>query len=229
MELSVLFWRHHYLQLTLAQSMKSRIILALGCLVVCSLFTVTSRADDRRFSSTLSPTESAQIGLPKLSSDHVAVLDALVRKDLIIAEADPTPTLPRAAQFSQRISADERRAAGFALLGEIEIAQIDAGVERFEHPVAFPSATLTDQSPRTTTLTSVMLRRAPEIHGSVTLMVAGGSGGYSAYGGAINLSYYDPAHHFSLEVGYSEIRSKGGYGGYCNGLFPDRRQNNLLP
>ncbi len=209
--------------------MKSRIILALGCLVACSLFTATSRADDRRFSSTLSPTEPTQSVMTRLSSDQLAVVDALVRKDLVIAEADPTPTVPRASQFSQRISADERRAAGFALLSETEIAQLDASVERFVHPTV--SASFTEQSGKTTNLTSVMLRRAPEIHGSVTLMVAGGSGGYSAYGGAINLSYYDPVRRFTIEVGYSEIRSKGGYGGYCNGLYPYsyRRPDSLLP
>ena len=75
-----------------------------------------------------------------------------------------------------------------------------------------------------------MLRRDPEIHGSVTLMVAAGSNGYSAYGGALNLSYYDPVRRFSIDVGYSEIHSKGGYGGYCNGLYPYsyRRPNSLL-
>jgi len=57
-----------------------------------------------------------------------------------------------------------------------------------------------------------MLRRDPEIHGSITLMVAGGSHGYSAYGGAIDLSYVDPVHHFEIGVGYSEIHSSGGYG-----------------
>lgn len=207
--------------------MKLRTTLALCCLIACVFSAATSRADERRFSSTLSVTESAQIGLAKLSSDQVAVLDALVRKDLVIAEADPSPTIPRAAQFSQRINAEERRLAGFALLSEAEIAQIDAGVERLVHPV--PSATMSDQSPRKSNLTSVMLRRAPEIHGSVTFMVAGGSGGYSAYGGAINLSYYDPVHRFAIDVGYSEIRSKGGYGyGYCNRLFPDRRLIDLL-
>jgi hypothetical protein len=205
--------------------MKLRTSLALGCLIACAFSASTSRADDRRFSSTLSVTESAQIGLPRLSSDQLAVLDALVRKDVVIAEADPSPTIPRAALFSQRLTAEERRLAGFTLLSETEIAQIDAGVERFEHPAPFSSA-LTDQSPRKSNLTSVMLRRAPEIHGSVTLMVAGGSGGYSAYGGAINLSYYDPVRRFAIDVGYSEIRSSGGYG-YCNRLFPDRRLNDL--
>lgn len=211
--------------------MKSRSLLILGCLIACSVFTSISRADDRRFTSTLSPAESAQIGLSRLSSDQVAVLNALVRNDLVIFEADPTPTVPRAAQFSQRLNAEERRLAGFPLLSEAELAQLDAGVERYVHPATISSATFTDQSPRTTNLTSVRVRRDPEIHGSVTLIVAGGSGGYSAYGGAINLSYYDPARRFAIEVGYSEIHSKGGYGGYCNSLYPYsyRRPNTLLP
>lgn len=210
--------------------MKTRIMLALGCLVASALFTPVSRADDRKFSATLSPAESAQIGLSRLSSDQIAVVDALVRNDLVIFEADPTPSVPRPAQFSQRLNAEERRLAGFALLNETEIAQLDAGVERYVRPATITSGTFSDQSPRTRNLTSVRVRRDPEIHGSVTLMVAGGSGGYSAYGGAINLSYYDPARRFAIEVGYSEIRSKGGYGRYCDGLYPYsyRRPNSLL-
>lgn len=191
--------------------MKIRTFLALAGFAACTVFTVPSQAEDRKFSASLSSTESAQVGLNRLSSDQVAVLDALVRKEVVIFEADPTPSVPRAAQFSQRLNSEERRLAGFALLSEPELAQLDAGVERYVHPTMFSSATLNDESPRTTSLTSVRVRRDPEIHGSVTLMVAAGSGGYTAYGGALNLSYYDPARRFSIDVGYSEIHSSGGY------------------
>lgn len=193
--------------------MKSRTFLALAALAFAALFTVTSRAEERRFSATLNPAESTQSGLSHLNSDQVAVLDALVRNDINTAEFQRQP---RPELFSQRLSDNERRNAGFALLTTAELAQLDASVARFAQPVANDSGPSTvlnsptrdrDRSP-----TEFQYKRKPEIHGSVTLMVAGGSGGYSAYGGAIDLTYFDPAHNFAISVGYSEVHSSGGYG-----------------
>ena len=171
----------------------------------------SSRADDRRFSSTLSATDSAQIGLVRLTSDEIAVLDALVRNDLSLAPDANSPQT-RPALFSQRLSAEERRNAGLTRLSDSELASLNADVERFARPVAPASGPATDLNNPAgdSSLTSVMLRRDPELHGTVSFMVGGGSHGYSEYGGAINLTYYDPAHHFALDVGYSEIHSSGG-------------------
>ena len=190
--------------------MKSQTFLVLAALAVFTLFTSTSRADDRRFSATLNASDSAQIGLPRLSSDQIAVLDALVRNDINTAEFQRQP---RPALFSQRLSASERHSAGFELLNETELSQLDAGVERFAQPVTNDSgqATALNSPAKDGNPTSFQLKRAPEIHGAVTLMVAVGSHGYSAYGGAIDLTYTDPDHHFMIGVGYSEVHSSGGY------------------
>ena len=201
--------------------MKSRNAVVLVSLIAFALFASTVRADDRRFSATLNATDAAQTGLSRLSSDQLAVLDALVRNDLALAETYPSPKIPRAVQFSQRLSAEERRNAGLALLSDTELAQLNASVERFGHPPA--SSDLETSSSK---LNSIMLRRDPEIHGSVSLMVGGGSHGYSEYGGAFNVTYYDPAHHFAVDFGYSEIHSSGGY---CNRLYQYRRPNTILP
>ena len=190
--------------------MKSRTFLALAALAVFAVFASTGRADDRRLSATLNATDSAQSGLAHLNSDQVAVLDALVRNDINTAEFQRQP---RPELFSQRLSDNERRNAGFALLNAAELAQLDACVARFAQPVindsgqsAVLNSPTKDRSP-----TSFLQKRPPEIHGSVTLMVAGGSGGYSAYGGAIDLTYFDPVHNFAISVGYSEVHSSGGY------------------
>ena len=193
-----------------------RTFIAFGCLISLAALASADPTDDRRFSATLSTSESAQTGLVRLSSDQVAVLDALIRHDLTLADnADPAHPLP--ARFSQRLSADERRNTGLALLKEAELFQLDADVERFAHPAA-PAVS--------TNLTSIMLRRAPEIHGEVSFMVGGGSHGYSEYGGAIDLNYYNPDYHFSLDVGYSELHSSGGY---CNRLYSNPHLNHLAP
>lgn len=198
--------------------MKPRTIFALGCLIAFALGPTPGRADDRRFSSSLNVAESAQTGLGRLSSDEVAVLDALVRHDLALV-VDSSPSNSRPAQFSQRLSAEERRNAGLTKLNETEIAELDADVERFAHPSVPGSGPVSDPNAPAngTGLTSVLVRRAPEIHGTVSFMVGAGSHGYSEYGGAINVTYYDPAHHFALDVGYSEIHWNGGN---CGRLYP---------
>jgi hypothetical protein len=57
----------------------------------------------------------------------------------------------------------------------------------------------------------VKINREPQIHGTVALMVAAGSGGYSAFGGGMALTYDDPANRFAITVAYSEIREKGDF------------------
>lgn len=169
-----------------------------------------------RFSKSLAPEEHASLGLSRLSSDQVAVLDALVRRD--IEQSQFTSKEPRAARFSARLSADERNNAGLVHLEESEVARLDERVERLVTPpssgISFATANGKYSVP------SVKLRRDPSIHGHITLGVAVGSDGYSAYGGGVVLDYIDPANKFGISIGYSEVRSKGGalyrggYGGY---------------
>lgn len=176
------------------------------------------RADeDVRFSKSLGESEVEAAGLSRLSSDQVAVLDALVRRD--VAQSQFVTKEPRADRFTERLTADERRNAGLQLLKPDELSQLDAAVARLTAP---PDATLTQGGgPPSQPIHSVKLRRDPEIHGSLTLMVAAGSHGYRAYGGGVELYYDDPANRFSVGVGLSEVRSKGGI--YRGGYYDDYR------
>src|SRR5262245_27601603 len=71
--------------------------------------------NDTRFSQTLNADDRAASGLTRLSSDEVAVIDALVRRDTVAkagsTNSDKTPT-----NFSDRLTADERRTAGLLKL-----------------------------------------------------------------------------------------------------------------
>ncbi len=192
--------------------MKPRPLFAFGCLAaILTLFVVPAHAAAGRFSATLDPAEAAQVGLVRLSSDQVAVLDALVRHDAVTV-ANASSAHPVAARFSQRLSADERRNAGLTLLSETELARLDDHVEGFSRPAApgAVSATLATPATATTSPTAVQWKQEPEIHGSVSFMVGAGSHGYSEYGGAMDVTYFDPAHGFELSAGYAELHTSGG-------------------
>ena len=206
--------------------MNFRTLFVLVSMMTLAVFASASQPDDRRFSATLNANDATSIGLNRLSSDQIAALDALVRNDAVVADADPTPKIPRPAQFSQRLAANERELAGLPLLSASELAQLNASVERFVHPPVMASAET--ESAGGTKLNSIMLRRDPEIHGSVTLMVGVGSHGYSEYGGALNLTYYDPAHHLAIDLGYAEVHSSGGRGVFCNRSYAYRHPGDLF-
>lgn len=165
-----------------------------------------------RFSQSLATTERTAAGLERLSSDQVAILDALVRRDLT-AQATPrradAPPLP--ARFSQRLSADELRNAGLATLTAAELTQLDQFVER-RVSSSLARALL---SPPTFVPLSVRARvaeakpKTPEIHGSFTLGMGFGSGGYSERFGGMTLTYEDPIRNFAVSFSYSESHIKG--------------------
>lgn len=169
----------------------------------------TSRAAEARFSQTLAASEIAETGLGKLSSDQIAVIDALVRRDLATQAAPRRNEPPSATRFSQRLTADERRTAGLTLLTQAELTRLDELVERntassltrllLAPPVFIPAGMRlrsTDEKP------------AAELHGSVSLSYGFGKGGYSEKTGAMNVNYQDPAHGFILSVGYAETELK---------------------
>lgn len=174
-----------------------------------------------RFSKQLAPAELSAAGLEQLSSDQLAILDALVRRD--IDKAKLTSKEPRAALFSERLSADERRNAGVDQLDAAEVAALDASVQRLIVPR--PSGTFglaTSHGPYS--VPSLKLRRDPKIETHMAAMVAVGSDGYSAFGAGIELSYDDPNNDFGISVSYSEIHEKGGhpfryYDRYYNGRY----------
>ena len=175
--------------------------------------TAAEQAPAARFSQSLSNADRTTAGLNRLSSDQVAVLDALVRRDLAVLTAPRrNDATPLAACFSQRLSADEQRNAGFAVLTETELAQLDGFVDRN----AAPSLARSLLAPPAFVPLSVRARVAeakptkPEIHGSFFLSYGVGSGGYSEKTGGMTLTYEDPVRNFAVSFSYTESHIKGG-------------------
>jgi 2-oxo-4-hydroxy-4-carboxy--5-ureidoimidazoline (OHCU) decarboxylase len=197
-----------------------RWMLLLAVALLAAALTATVRATDlTRFSQVLTAEQRAATGLDQLTSDQLAVLDALVRHDDAYA-VPSTPAHPRPAHFSQRLSADERRNAGLTRLSPDQLARLDALVEQrvpLRVPFVAPAA-------GATTPAVEVERVRPQIHGSVTLGMGWGSGGYSEMGGSMVVDYYDPAHNLDLLLGYSEVHTKGPvyYRNCPDGFLPRR-------
>ena len=170
---------------------------------------VRANQADVRFSQTLNAEDRAAGGLARLTSDDVAVIDALVRRDTlgrVRSTAEGTP-----ASFSQRLTADERRTAGLAKLTEAELPKLDALVDRFQsaklaRTLLSPPTYLS----RASRVVPSEAKKEREIHGSFSLSYGWGSGGYSEKTGSMILTMDDPARRFSITIGYTESHIKGG-------------------
>ena len=170
---------------------------------------VAGRAQDVKFSHTLSTGEWTDAGMAKLSTDQLAVLDALVRRDQRI-NAVPDPAHPSPVRFTQRLLSDERLRAGLGSLSDAELTRLDTLVANFESgPSSVPNATGPEWTP-------ILHRPGPEIHGMLSFTYGAGSGGYEEMGGAMVVSVDDPAHNLSVLFGYATMRTKGPFlGGGC--------------
>lgn len=163
-----------------------------------------------RFSQALSAGEQTEIGLARFNSDQVAVLDALVRRDVAgrsNARAETEPTT-----FSQRLTADERRNAGLSLLTANEMIRLDGLVDLHAASVLARKllAPLPAARPRLLDPSETTTKSERKIHGEFSLSFGFGSGGYSERTGSMMLRMDDPAGRYSIAVGYSESRIKGG-------------------
>ena len=186
--------------------MKRRMLLFAALLLAAALAATVRATELARFSQVLTVEQRAAAGLDQLTSDQLAVLDALVRHDDAYA-VPSTAAHPRPVRFSQRLNADERRNAGLVHLSADQLARLDALVEqRVPLRVSFvtPAA-------GATTPTVEVERVRPQIHGAVTLGMGWGSGGYSEMGGSMVVDYSDPAHGLDVLMGYSEVHTKGAY------------------
>jgi hypothetical protein len=136
---------------------------------------LAARAEGIRFSEEVTPAERMGIGLQRLSSDQLAILDALVRRDEKW-NAQPGSPPPSPARFSQRLSPEERNSAGLDRLDEAHVFRLDIAVARIEFgpPPVRPGGKTSDA-----TLQPQLAWRGLEIHGMLSFMVGGGSGGYS--------------------------------------------------
>lgn len=164
-------------------------------------------ASDPKFSSTLSAAQLKETGLDQLSSDNVAVIDALVRLD--VAALRLRNNNIRTTRFSQRRTDHERDIAGLDHLTPEQLAKLDQFVSlRIPAPVIPISADLSNASVSLDAAPIPFKRPAPEIHGSFTLTYGWGKGG-SVKGAESVVTYVDPAHRFSLSVGYSQYSGSG--------------------
>ena len=206
--------------------MNTRLLIAFAALAFTGTAVLHAQTEER-FSKAMAQVEVTATGVGRLNSDQVAILDALVRRD--VAASRYVSKKPRAARFSERLSADERHNAGLDSLSPTELAALDAAVERLIAPPATATYAV-GGSAVTAPTQGVKIRRGPEIHGSVELMVGAGSHGYSEYGGAMTVSLEDPASHFAIAVGYAELHTKGGYylrdcrGGFGSWAYDPLRQ-----
>ena len=186
-------------------------LIACGWLALApALARAAAPTSDPRFSQSLATADRTAAGLGRLSSDQVAVLDALIRRDLTAQSAPRRADAPApVARFSQRLTADERRNAGLAALAEAELARLDALVER--NATAALARTLL--APPTFVPLSIRARvaetkTAPEIHGSFSLSYGFGKG-YSEKTGGMTLTYEDPARNLAISFSYTETHVKG--------------------
>jgi hypothetical protein len=185
-----------------------------------ALGVAAAAAPDVRFSHTLGADERAASGLSKLSSDEVAVIDALVRRDAV-SRVSSAGAETEAATFSQRLTADEQRTAGLSKLSQEELPKLNGFVTRYQsaklaRTLLAPPTYLA----RSSRVSPTEAKKEREIHGSFSLSYGMGSGGYSEKTGSMILTMDDPARRYSISIGYSESHIKGGYG--YPGLYYDR-------
>lgn len=158
-----------------------------------------------RFSQSLNAADKTASGLDRLTSDEVAVIDALVRRDATARNGESS------ARFSQRLTEHEQKIAGFDTLSAGELPRLDAMIERYH------SAKLA----RTLLAPPIFLARhasmqpenaKPEknVHGSFSLSYGFGKGGYSEKTGSMVVHIDDPKRRFSVSIGYTESHVKGG-------------------
>jgi hypothetical protein len=171
-----------------------------------------ARADapDLRFSQSLSAEDRAAGGLTLLTSDEVAVIDALVRRDTTkrletTASDKPSPT------FSQRLSESERSAAGLAKLGD-ELPKLDGLIDRFQNARLARSLLAPPRYLARARIPVSETKKEREIHGSFSLSFGWGSGGYSERTGSMVVNVQEVLPGVSLTVGYSETHIKNGQG-----------------
>lgn len=173
----------------------------------------TAAEDDPRFSLTLTTADRAATGVARFTSDQLAVLDALVRRDTATRASTPAPKSAEEAApaaFSKRLSADELRNTGIATLAAEEVSRLDALIERHQTAKLARSFLAPPEflSPHRRAATEKKEER--RVHGSFSLSYGWGKGGYSEKTGAMVVNIDDPAHNLSLSIGYAESHIKGG-------------------
>jgi hypothetical protein len=175
------------------------------------------------FDRTLSPEETAGVGLGQLSPAQIAALDRFVQRDIGLARDGDVGGFSR--NFSQRLTPRERVAAGLARLRPEQVARLDGYVARAiatppppEAEFAYqpklappPLAPLGASAAAAASPASLpMKQQGLIVHGDVSFTVGGGSGG-SFYGTGLDVILSDPKGQYTIALGFSTFHGSGRY------------------
>jgi hypothetical protein len=172
-------------------------------------------AESSRFTDSLTAQQRTELGLNGLSSDNVAVINALVRQDESTVQLRNNNV--RSTRFSQRRTEHERTIAGLDQLKPEQIAKLDELIGQRFAPAPSPllESAMVPSALSVSSVENNSAPRRPEIHGSFSLTYGWGKGG-SVMGGDATLMYEDPDHRYSVLFNYSQYRGKG----FVPGLYP---------
>ena len=193
--------------------MKSRLLLVVSWLLGSAA--VVAAPLEPRFSLSLTAAERSACGINRLTSDLVASIDALVRREAGMKSSSVgAPAASKA--FSATLTPEQRRAAGLERLSPAEQTQLDFLAVRWLAPRPFAGSVGTAVSAGPSAAGPEAIETEvdglkPQIHGAITLEYGAGSGGYSEKTGAIELNYWDPVHNFGVDVGYAVTQVKSKY------------------
>lgn len=171
---------------------------------------IRAAGDDIRFSQSLGPTERAATGVERLNSDQLAILDALVRREVASRLDADTETGKSPGRFSARLTTGERTNTGLATLTPDQLARLDTAVQR--HSAGDLARTLLAPpvfvSHRTAARSTRDAQKGLDVHGSVTLSYGWGNG-YNVKSGSMIVNMTDPAQRYSITLGYGESHISG--------------------
>jgi hypothetical protein len=197
-----------------------------GAIACAAMFAaVAAGAAETTFSSGLSPQEMSASGITRLTPDQVLKLNGLVKRDVVLARQGGVTGF--SSNFTARLTAKERVAAGTDRLSESELSNLDALAARAIALPPPPSDSFTYEPPAAAAAPPGMEDvqvTAPlklQVHGDLSVTVGGGSHGSSFFGTSEDLFVTDPSGKFTLGVGFSEFKEKGFFGpcGPCNPAF----------
>lgn len=165
-------------------------------------------AAEIRYTDSLSPDARQAAGLTTLNESQLAGLNAAILHEATLARQGNIRGF--AGTFTGRRTAAEREALGIDKLTEEQRRSLDAFVATVlagapDAPIPVVTGRSTAAGPGIPTTVN-----RPSVHGSVTAMYGWGSGGYSAYGGALEATYHDPANNWTATTVVSNVRSSGG-------------------
>jgi hypothetical protein len=189
-------------------------MLRLWCALVSSLLVLAGVAraagEDVRFSHSVSPADRAAMGLDRLNSDQLAILDALVRRDATSRLDSETEAAKAPGRFSTRLSAGERTNTGLAGFTPEQLAKLDAAVEK-HGTVDLARALLAPPvfvDHRSAARPDRKAQKGLDVHGSVSLSYGWGKG-YNVKSGSMIVNMSDPAQRYSITLGYGETHVSG--------------------